>query len=302
MTRIRDITRPVLVLSIGAFLVACAAKVVNLEPDAMPGRYEPESPFPESVGVERCSMSGALLREEEICSAGLAAALWDDRVFRNVNHPYEGRTEVDLILKSEIEGYWRHGGFLNFITWFPGPLLFMHNWRGTRFIYEADAKVELVDAETMQTIGTYRGSTSQQLIHRSTNPGPMFGALIVIPGVVKGATNVRPREKYRAMIYEATFRDLGQIVAAELVEERRSFYAERDESMRARCESRLDAPPAVGQRWEDFESCQSARFEASGESHLAEGTASIYSNDDRSVNVYVIDGAIVRWEARPPGE
>jgi hypothetical protein len=277
-------------------LSGCAAKIVNLKPQDV---AKPTGlPFEDSVGIETMTGNPGADAELKTWQGDLATVLRKERIFKRVDDPYRSDRPTNLLLRGKVTGEFRGRGgygFLNFLTWFPGPFILMHHWRGTRFEYAARADVELVETETRRVVGNYTAETAHKLIHQSSTPGPFFAALVVIPGVVKAINSTWPRPKYRQMICERAYEDLWQLVAARIARDRVGYYADRRERRRKHCGDRLGADPVVGSTWEEFEACQLSKFMVWGQEASDLGTVTVYVNADRSLEIHVVDGRIVRW-------
>lgn len=288
--------RVLLVLCSAWLVSACSARVVNLGSRALAVSLPAGLPFDWSVGVEPLTRRGDSYGDASDWQEGLEGALRKHQVFVDVHYPYSGEEPVDFILRGSVTGKFRSGsGFPNFLTWWPGPLVFAHNWRGTRFVYDTHAELELVDARSRKVVARYDEKAEHQLIHRSTNPGPFFGALIIIPGVVKGIMTTWPRGRYRSMTYEAAYGDFWRQVSMSIARERAPRYADLVRERSARCGEMLDAEPVVGGEWSAFRACQTRRFVAAGQQTAETGTVTLYVSGDRSLEVHVRDGRIARW-------
>jgi hypothetical protein len=271
-------------------------KIVNLKPEDV---AKPTGlPFEDSVAIESMVGDPGADAETETWQKNFAEVLRKEHIFDRVDDPYRRGKPTNLLLRGKVTGRFRGGGgygFLNFLTWFPGPFLLMHNWRGTRFEYVARADVELVETQTQQVVGDYTAETAHKLIHRSSNPGPIFAAIIIIPGVVKAIVSTWPREQYRQMIYEKAYGDLWELMAVRIANDRASYYADRLQERRERCGNRLGADPVVGSTWGEFEACQTSKFTVGRQEASGSGTVTVYVNADRSLEIHVEDGKIVRW-------
>jgi hypothetical protein len=183
-------------LSIAWSGLGCAPKVVSLGPSE-PRTAWPARPFPASVLVE--PFSGSQIADAARQRTGdLAGLLKKRRVFARVKDGRSEQGQADRILRGEVQSRWDPHGVSNFFTWWPGGLVFAPNWRGTRMQYFTDATAELIDTETGERIGYYTASTTHTMIHRSTSPGPFFGAIIIIPSVVRGALLTYPGSSTRS--------------------------------------------------------------------------------------------------------
>ena len=295
-------------LLVAALIVsaACAPQVTRLGFAPTSSPQWPASPFPASVTVERIKVrDGGYLAgdkkklNELINEDGLAQALIEHRVFARSYLEDGNRKSTDLILRGDVVGRWDPRGATNFFVWFPGGIVFAPSWYGTRQQYFTDANIELVDARTGVRQASYQVSTAHQVIHRSSGPGAFFGALIIIPNVIRGARLSQPREIYRDEIYPVAFEELWEEVAAQIAEDRTDVYASAAKAQRERCGSQLDLPPRVGQLWSEFASCQTSYYELESEVQLAEGSAAVFVDTASSSRVSVVDNEIVRYERIP---
>lgn len=250
----------------------------------------------EVIGVEKMAItSNDEYGDAEDWQQSLSQSLKRDGGFKYIVFPYYAESDVDLIIRGQVSGQFRNRGFLNFITWWPGPFLLMHNWRGTRYIFDAQADVELIDKKLNTVIKTYHADASHEMIHRSNNPGPIFGAVFFIPGVIKGIMSSWPREKYRKEVYEVAYPALWKKISQEIANDQAKRHAERLTSLRTICGSRINETPETGMTWENFVSCQTHHFVLLGKQNSTAGEAFIYENLGKSIRVQVIDGKIAQW-------
>lgn len=274
----------------------CAIKVVNLTPADPPVSQLAETPFEDTVAVE-------VLRTTDIggyedaagFQQGLAQALRQGQVFRRVTDPQAANYQVDFVLRGTVGGEFHSSDLLNFITWFPGPFILMHHWRGTRFTYHARADIEIVDARTATVVGRYRVENRHQLMHRSPNPFHGLGAALILPGVLKGVSSLDPREQYRSLLYAAAYSKLWEPLLAQIIADRGPYYADRRRERIERCGTNLNEPPVVGMAWSEFTACQTGRFRPRREEDTPEGRVTVYANEAGSIEVHVRDESIVRW-------
>lgn len=226
----------------------------------------------------------------------LANALRREGVFNNISHPVNANDNVELLIRGKVSGKFRKNGAKNFFTWWPGPLIFAHNWRGTRFVYDAFADIELINAGTGEVLGNYHAESAHELIHKSAGPGPFIGALVIIPGVIKGAVSVSPRGKYRKKLYEATYTGLWHKVAVMIAQDQEVRDANNIAEMQDKCGKEFDAQPQIGGVWANFLACQSRQFRMLGQQPTETGIATVYVSDDQQLQVHVTaDGKIVGW-------
>lgn len=285
-----------ILVTVAALLAGCSAKVYDLTPEKLPQNLARNMPFFKTIGVEEFGSTHEMTIGGKTLGGQIANLLEKNKIFEKVIYPYNSG-DVDLILKGKVKSNWKSTGFLNFITWFPGPLLFMPNWRGTRFIYELNAEIELIDAGTGKTTGQYQASTVHKLIHRSGNPiGHVFGVAILIPGVVKGVLNTRPRSKYRKMIWAKSYPDLWARVVGQMVDDLEKWQAAREVEMRAHCLDRYDHDPVNGESWQNFVACQNRTFNLVSKESTPNGISSVYVRYDETIYVYVLNGKITKWK------
>lgn len=96
-----------------------------------------------------------------------------------------------------MSGDFRDNAAKNFFTWWRGAIVFTHNWRSSRYIYDVLADIEVIDAES-----------SHELVHKSGNPFPFLAASAIVPGVIKGNLSSSPRLKYRQQMYDVAYPNL----------------------------------------------------------------------------------------------
>ena len=225
---------------------------------------------------------------------GLSRVLKAEGVFENITYPYHDNDEVDIVVRGNVAGDFRNLGFNNFVTWWPGPLFLSQMWRGTRFIYDAHANIEIVDPRTNEVLDTYRIDTSHELIHRSYNPLHLFG-VVLFYGVIKASLTTWPREKYRQLMYEVAYPDLWKKAAFKIATDQRQRYVKDVELLHERCGDRIDQRPVVGLTWSEFIACQTDKFTLLGQENTITGQVSVYANKDRSLQIRVVEGRIISW-------
>ncbi len=210
-----------LCVSLGA---GCRAQVVNLKPQNVPARFRPLAAYSLKAAVTAADVHGA--GSSGATEEGLVDFLVNEQIFTDVVYPYrEGEDEVDVLLKVSVKGDFRSGGAANFFTWFPGGLLLIPNFRGTRWTYDAHAEVDALDARSQQPIGHYVADTSHESIHRSASPGPFFSAALIVPAVIKGARVASPRQPYTSMIYAKAYPDLWKQIGAQIIAQEPQYLA-----------------------------------------------------------------------------
>ncbi len=275
-------------------LAACALKVVDLDPLEESGMSS-VTPFGDVAVVEE--LYGVPDRWDDAGSyqRGLRQAMRTAQLFRRVSRPESLDFTPDLIVRGQVEGRFEYSGGLNFVTWFPGPFILMHNWRGNRYEYVTQAEIELIDARTETPVQHYQVQSRHRLIHRSGSPFPIFGAALIFPGIIRGSTNIGPRPLYRQEMYEQAYADLWHKVIEAIRAERTPYYAARHQERVDRCGDELNIRPVVGTLWSDFISCQTSGFYAREERDTPEGVKTIYTDGDAMLEIHVIDGRIVRW-------
>jgi len=294
-------------LSIGLLIVctACAPKVTSLRSAPTSVRW-PASPLPTSVMIEQIKLrdgehlgSDKKKFSELIDKDGLARALIEHRVFARSYVAGDNKMSTDLILRGDVVTRWDPRGATNFFVWWPGGIVLAPHWYGTRMQYFMEANIELVDASTGVRQASYQASTAHQITHRSASPGPFFGALIIIPNVIRGARLTKPRERYRDEIYPVAFKELWEEIAAQIAADRTDAYGAVATAQRERCGSKLNLPPRVGQQWSEFASCQTNYYELEAEVQLAEGAVAVFVDTASGSKVSVVDSKIVRYEKIP---
>lgn len=270
--------------------------ITNIDSKAVVEDLRADSTIEEVVSVDKMRIGpNNEYGDADSWQQGLSESLKSAGGFKYVASPHFDDADVDIVVRGEVSGEFQNRGFLNFITWWPGPFLFMHNWRGSRFLFDAQADVELFDNRLNTVVGKYHAKTSHELVHRSNNPGPMFAALIVVPGVIKGIMTSWPREKYRRQMYEVAYPDLWKQISQDIAKDQANRHAKRVELLRPKCENRVDQPPVIGMKWEEFISCQTRHFTLLGQQQTDAGLAYIYENLGKSIRIQVIDGIIARW-------
>jgi hypothetical protein len=270
--------------------------VVNLTPtDPLPSQKF-KTPFEESVAAETLRLTDVDgYKDAARFQQGMEQALRESGVFRSVLNSQAADYQVDLILRGTVGGEFRSSKFLNFITWWPGPVVMMHSWRGRRFTYVARAEIEMLDARTGTVVGSYHLENRHELVHRSASPWHALGVVIIIPGVIKGALSIDPDQQYRSALYAAAYSDLWKKLGVRIIAERGSYHAERRREQVERCGAKLNGPPVVDAAWSEFAACQTGRFRPRREEDTPGGRVTVYVNEARSIEVHVMGGVIVRW-------
>ncbi len=209
-----------LMLGLGLALgVGCRAHVRDLTPDK-PGPVRPLTAWPLTVGVSGPGGSSVGVAE------GFADYLINEQVFRKVVFPYkESRDDVDLVVQVRATGEFRSGGASNFFTWFPGGLLLVPNFRGTRWTYDANAEVTVVDPRSRQAVAQYKATTTHMSVHQSSSPGPFLSAALIIPAVIKGARVSSPKRPYTEMLYAESYPALWRRISAQMVAQEPAYLA-----------------------------------------------------------------------------
>lgn len=143
----------------------------------------------------------------------LVDVLQQEGVFSQVISPYKTNDVVDLVVRSSTSGKFRDTGTANFFTWWPGPFIFAQTWRGTQFIYDLTANVELVDSRSNKVIGKYSADSSYLLVHSSGSPFHLLGAACLIPGIIKGSLATWPHGNYLTEIYKKAYPETWKKIA-----------------------------------------------------------------------------------------
>lgn len=293
--------RATIVVAVVLVLSGCTTfRVENLRPPREAQALRANPIIEEVVRVEKMRIGPKdEYGDAHTWQQGLAKSLQSDAGFEHVSSVGIDEVGVDLVVRGVVEGEFRNRGFLNFITWWPGPFLFMHNWRGSRFMFDASADVEVFDTHLNSVVGKYHATTSHELVHRSNNPGPMFAALFVVPGIVKGIISSWPRQKYRRQMYRVAYPDLWRQIAQDIARDQEVRHARRLDILRAKCAAGVDHSPEIGMSWNDFLSCQTRHFALLGTQHTDDGLAYVYENFGKDFRIQVIDGQITRWLSPP---
>ena len=249
------------------------------------------------VGVKPLEIVGnSSYRDAEKWQQGLVDVLREKRIFKSVSQSRVNRKSFDLIIRGTVNGNFRQNGSKNFFTWWPGPIFFAQGWRGTQFIYDAQSDIEVVDAKTKEVLGIYHAESSYQLSHRSYNPWHLFGALMIIPGIIKGAINVDPRANYRELIYQDAYPNLWEKISNGIVNDLSKIYSHRMDSLKKKCGDLLNQELEIGMVWSEFVSCQTQKYRLLGQETRESGTVSVYLSDDKSLRVHVdSNNRVVRW-------
>lgn len=227
---------------------------------------------------------------------GLARALRDTRLFSAVFSPSAEAFDVDFVLRGDIQTKWGSQGFENFLTYFPGGLVFAPSWRGTRWKFKATADLQLIDNRSGAVIGTYSVESAHELVHRTGNPWHFLGAAAVIPGTIVGSGKSWVRANYRKKVHEAAYPELWRRVAARIAEDRGASLAAELAERRESCGERYDTEPSVGESWDEYRNCQPGYFRKQGERQTSAGTALVFEDTAGRWKIYVVDGQITQWD------
>jgi hypothetical protein len=280
-------------------LLACEATITRVGGDETPAPSVPVAlPFHDTVSVTTRPHNRGY-SDARTFQTGLGDALRKAGVFQRVRKGRAGEPTT-LELRGDVRGHFESDGAANFFTWFFGPLVFAHNWRGTKHVYVAEAELELVETASGKVVGHYQAEVSYEFQHRSNNPGPILGALLIVPGLVKGAMSVDPREKHRAMIYQEAYPGLWQEVVAQIVADRAPYYHRLARQRRTRCGARYDAPPSPGKPWAEFRECQSRAFNWLRDENTAMGVEHVYQSTDATLRVNVLEDLVTSWHRPAP--
>jgi hypothetical protein len=292
-------TQKLLALLVAIIAIGCAPKVVDLTRTDTTLRLAPATPFRASVTIEPFTGNrDAGVRPEDHWEGAMARILREANMFARLLYPKSSSSKVDFTIRADIESHWHTRGFRNFLTYWPGGLLFAPSWRGTRMQFDAEATVELIDAKKDEPVGEYLASTSHEYIHQSGNPFHFLGAALILPGMIRGSTATWPRAKYKKQVYQVAYPQLWKRIAHQIVADRGPVYAAEDRARRERCGEELDGSARVGQSWEEFNSCQSIYYFKGDDADTAEGRASVFVDSAGNRRIYVVDGAITHWQER----
>ena len=149
----------------------------------------------------------------------LPEVLKQEGVFSQIIYPFKKNDVVDLIVHSTTTGKFRDGGAANFFTWWPGPFIFAQAWRGTQFIYDLSADVELTDGRTSKVVGKYHAEASYKLVHSSWSAFHILGTALIIPGIIKASLSTSPRDAYLREIYKKAYPEIWMKIAASISED-----------------------------------------------------------------------------------
>ncbi|MGH0034916.1 MAG: caspase family protein [Myxococcota bacterium] len=232
----RRLRSPLAVLLAVALPLGCSLKVTSLEPRGPRTAYQGAEPLDMRVRVE-----GA---------PGLVDFLRQEMIFAEVAGPLDDEP-VDLVIKARTDGAFAEGGAANFFTYFPGAFVLVPSFRGIRWRYDASAEAEAFDAVTNERVGRYQASSSHELVHRATVFGSFFSAIVIVPAIVRGASNTKVRPKYEQLIYQKTYRDLWQRMGSEMMRDQGTFAriaAKAKQRRLASARATRPAPPPVAPR------------------------------------------------------
>lgn len=257
------------------------------------------TPFQDTIAFEALRLGAGSHPDAQKWEDMLPEVLLSEHVFDAVVPVDRSKGSEHFLLRGEVGGAFRPRGTANFFTWFPGPFVLAHGWRGTRFTYDARADLELVDRRTLEVVGRYHAETTHEMVHRSYNPGPIIGAALILPGVIKGLMTTKPSANYRKRVYEEAYGDLWEQSARQIAADRADYYHQQTEERRARCGG-LDQPPVVSVEWSAFTYCQTRRFTESRRHPVGNNDepATVYLSTDRALEIVVSDGRIAGWSAK----
>ena len=277
-----------------ALLAGCRANLVRLDPREPVATPQPiELPFRDAVSIEVQFDSGryadAKAHQMQLFDVLDRAAIFD-RVLRN--HRDSG---TNLALQGRVDGHFESNGAANFFSWFLGPFIFAQTWHGTVHHYIARAELELVEIASGRKLGRYEAQVAYELSHRSGNPAQILGTALLVPGIVKGAINVNPRDTYRLLLYEAVYPELWRLIAAQMLADQGPRYYRIAQERRSRCGPHYDAPPVEGASWLGFVDCQSRSFSRLRNEYTPSGVKTVFADVNGKLEVYVVGDAIAGW-------
>ena len=291
------------VLAAAAIAVAaCAPRIASLEPETALPPW-PEAPFPGTIAVEplRVRYGGymqgdAELLQESLEKGSLAEALRRNRIFAWVDSGDGAELASDLVIRGEVLAGWDPRASANFATWFPGGLVLAPNWYGTRMEYYTEARIDLFVRSSGEHLGSFQARTGHEVVHRSGSPGPFFGAVVIVPNVMRGVRLAHPRSRYEQLMYPAAHARLWDEVAARIASDPGAIYAAAANAQRERCGTRLDQPPTIGRAWSKFVACQSAYFAPNSEPAERGEVSAVFLDAANGIQVTVVNDQIVHLE------
>ena len=189
-------------------------EVVSIDDRVAPS-WPDALPLPLTVGVEPLALEPDAFGDARDWQRRLPQVLRERDVFRRVLDDARD-PDAQLRISGRVGGRFEPAGLGNFLTWIPGPFIYMQAWRGSVFVYDAQTQLEVREACSGEVVTTLDVATRHEFSFRSGNPGYVFGALIIVPGVIRGVMAQEPREEYRRQTYERAYADLWSRVAAEL--------------------------------------------------------------------------------------
>ncbi|MCK5830703.1 MAG: hypothetical protein KAH20_10415 [Methylococcales bacterium] len=249
-----------------------------------------------AIEIETLQVDESKYNDANNFEQGLAEALRKEGFSKTLSKSFNDKTNVDLLIRGTVSGHFRDNKAKNFFTWWPGAIIFAHSWRGTQYIYDAQADIEVIDAQTEKTLGKFHAESSYELSHKSGNPFPFLGALVVIPGVIKGGVSASPRSKFRYQMYEVTHQNLWKKIAVLIAKDQLKIQSQHNTQLQEKCSQRLNQKPTIGLVWTKFISCQTNKYRLLGQETIESNVVSVYLSSDRSIRVHVAnDGRILRW-------
>lgn len=277
------------------FMSGCSSlKVVDLNPQPLVSNAILQD-NDTIVSMDPIEIVAGGFKDAEKWQKGLADVLRNEKIFHIISPSIKDKY-TDLLIRGKVSGSFRPNGTKNFFTWWPGPLIFAQGWRGTRYIYDATADIDVVDVKSGDVLGSYYAESSYELIHKSYNPWHFFGTLFIIPGTIKASVSTVPRALYRQKIYEAVYPALWKKMALLIKEGQSKLFSERMATKKDKCGEKFNEEIKVGMIWSEFAFCQTSKFDFLGQQPMESTMVSIYVNKDKSLRVHVAnDGRIIRW-------
>lgn len=202
------IVKNIFVFFILLLLSGCSIKVVNNTPSNDVSEIPNTLNLDKKIGLTQTKKAEIFAyAEDQPKPFNNFPVKMQERRIGYVEYPYSGYGNVDYIIDTELTADFRNYGFQNFLTWFPGPLIFAHSWRGNRFVYDLTAIANVLNVKTGSR-KQYTVKSTHTVTHRSGNPFHFLGAAMVFPGIIKASLSTWPHKRYREAVYKVAYDDL----------------------------------------------------------------------------------------------
>jgi len=294
-------------LSIGHLIAAvalagslgCRGSVTSLV-DESPPRFTPSvTALPYSLRVERVATEADESRLDALAlRAEVIKSLRAINLFESVVTSRNPSVQTDFVLRGEAAFHWSDSGTQNFLTYFPGGLIFAPGWRGLRWDLRIDSTWALLDNRTGEIVGRYAVDTAHEIVRPSGSPWHFLSNLLIVPGAITASRYARVQQTTKDRTHAVALPSLSRRLVGELTEDRRPEWEADLSRRRDGCGDDFDAPPTADQDWAQFRACQSHAYLRQRQTDAAAADANVYHDSTGRWRVRVRDGVILDVEDR----